>query len=86
MQDKIYREEYIREQARIEARHNAQPKQKKAGRLQSYFVPAALAGLLFYALIITGGISGLSPGAFIALDFLIPAGILIALFLWARWA
>lgn len=86
MQDSIYREEYTREQARIDARKNALPATKKPSQYQRYLFPLALTGLLGYAFYTLGEFAGLSPVIFLHVDFLISAGILTAIFIWARFS
>lgn len=81
----IYREEYIREQARLAAQRDAKPKKQQKSRLLPYAAPAMLIGLLVYSVISLGSNTGISPGAFLELDFILAVLALTALFLWARF-
>ena len=84
MEDNIYKEEFIREQARIDARKGAEPQPKRKSQLLRYAAPAMFTGLLAYTVYIIGSEIGFSPMAFLELDFIIAAGVLTGLFLWAR--
>lgn len=85
MEDEIYQEEYTREQARMAARQDALPKQKKKNRALQYAAPAMIIILYAYSVFTLGGSSGISLGIFLEPDFLLAVLILTGLFLWARF-
>jgi|GEM_PF-4745076 len=85
MEDKIYRDEYVREQARIAARREAEPhKGKKNNRLR-LVGPALVVGLLAYTGVVLGDVGIVNLQAFLELDFLIAALALVGIFLWGRY-
>jgi len=83
MENDIYKEEYIREQARIAAQRD-KPKPNNKNQLLRYTAPALFIGILAYTVIIISDAIGFSPLVFLELDFIVAALVLTALFLWAR--
>lgn len=78
----IYEEEYTREQARIAARKDAEPKPKKKNQLLPFVALAMLAIVFGYAGIIIGGAVGFNTIAFLEMDFIISVAVLTGLFIW----
>jgi len=79
--DNIYREEYTREQARMDARRLAGPSPKKKNRLLRFAVPVFLGGFMCYTIFILGDEFGFSPTIFLKLDFVLAVMVLTGLFL-----